>query len=210
MGIKRFSVAGVYYYKDGVRAASKKRKDFALSEEDFLAKHSDGKKVFQYYFARGSSVQLIAEPNNPQDPNAIAVYVNGQQVGHVPAELAPELRPILNAGYTATAWLSGGPRRWVQGADVLTDSSDIGIELTIDSPAVSNENRVSTNVRYHGKAKKSRFVALILCIFFGYFGAHYFYTGQIGKGLLYLFTAGLFCVGWLIDIFRIISGSFKV
>lgn len=31
-------------------------------------------------------VSLIPEPTNPYDPNAIAAYVNGQQIGHVPKE----------------------------------------------------------------------------------------------------------------------------
>ena len=210
MGIIRFNVAGVYYYKDGVRAAAKKRKDFALSEEEFRVNHSNGKKVFQYYFSRGSSVALIPEPNNPHDPNAVAVYVNGIQVGHVPAELAPDMRSVLNAGYSAEAFLSGGPRRWVEGSDVLTDSSNMEIAVTVDSPAISDVRKVNPGNSHKASNRKSRTVALILCIFFGYFGAHYFYTGQIGKGLLYFFTVGLFCVGWIFDIFRILSGRFKV
>ena len=45
--------------------------------------------------------------------------------------------------------------------------------------------------------------ALILCIFFGYFGVHKFYEGKIGMGILYVFTFGLFFFGWLIDIILI-------
>lgn len=48
--------------------------------------------------------------------------------------------------------------------------------------------------------------ALLLCIFFGYFGAHKFYEGRGVLGVLYLFTFGLFGFGWLIDIF-IIAGK---
>ncbi len=56
---------------------------------------------------------------------------------------------------------------------------------------------------------KNKKTALVLCLFFGMFGAHQFYVGKIGKGILYFFTAGLFCIGWFIDIFRIALGSFK-
>ena len=56
---------------------------------------------------------------------------------------------------------------------------------------------------------KSKVVALIICIFFGEFGIHYFYVGRIGKGLLYLFTFGLFGIGWFIDIIRIACGTFR-
>lgn len=56
---------------------------------------------------------------------------------------------------------------------------------------------------------KSKGIALLLCIFLGYFGVHYFYVGKIFKGLAYLFTGGLFGIGWLIDIVRIALGSFR-
>ena len=45
---------------------------------------------------------------------------------------------------------------------------------------------------------------LLLCIFLGSFGVHKFYRKQIGKGLLYLFTFGLFGIGTLIDTISII------
>lgn len=56
---------------------------------------------------------------------------------------------------------------------------------------------------------KSKKVALLLCIFLGYFGVHQFYVGKIGKGLLYLFTGGLFGIGWIVDIVKILMGSFR-
>ena len=42
-------------------------------------------------------------------------------------------------------------------------------------------------------------VAWILNTFLGYVGAHRFYLGKWLTGLLYLFTGGLFLVGWLYD-----------
>lgn len=56
---------------------------------------------------------------------------------------------------------------------------------------------------------KSKTTALLLCIFLGFFGVHQFYVGKIGKGLLYLFTAGIFGIGWIVDIFRILTGGFR-
>lgn len=54
---------------------------------------------------------------------------------------------------------------------------------------------------------KSKWVALILCIFLGYLGAHKFYEGKIGMGILYLFTGGLFIVGVIIDIIALLGKS---
>lgn len=55
---------------------------------------------------------------------------------------------------------------------------------------------------------KSQIVALLLCIFLGLFGAHRFYVGKAGTGLLYLFTGGLLGIGWIVDIFVIAAGCF--
>jgi hypothetical protein len=37
----------------------------------------------------------------------------------------------------------------------------------------------------------------------GPFGGHRFYLGQTGWGLFFLFTAGFFLIGWVIDLFMI-------
>lgn len=68
----------------------------------------------------------------------------------------------------------------------------------------SNTNtNVNNNVGYAAKPK-NKWVALCLCIFLGYFGAHKFYEGKVGMGILYLFTCGLFGIGALIDFFIIL------
>lgn len=56
---------------------------------------------------------------------------------------------------------------------------------------------------------KSKWVAFILCLFFGEFGIHYFYVGRLFWGIIYLCTLGLFGIGWVIDIIRILLGTFK-
>ena len=58
-------------------------------------------------------------------------------------------------------------------------------------------------------AGKSKTVTLILCIFLGYFGVHRFYTGKIGTGILYLLTGGIFYIGWIVDIIKIATGSYR-
>lgn len=56
---------------------------------------------------------------------------------------------------------------------------------------------------------KSKKTALLLCAIGGIFGAHQYYVGRISRGLLYTFTAGLFCIGWIGDIIAISTGTFR-
>ena len=52
---------------------------------------------------------------------------------------------------------------------------------------------------------KDKTVALLLCFFLGGLGAHKFYEGKTGMGILYLFTFGLFGIGWLVDLITLLT-----
>ena len=79
-------------------------------------------------------------------------------------------------------------------------------EVVEDDEPVHEQN---VSVNYALVSPKSRLLALLLAIFLGYFGAHRFYAGRIGMGVAYLFTAGLFGFGWLVDIALIALGRMK-
>lgn len=59
------------------------------------------------------------------------------------------------------------------------------------------------------ESNKSRLITLLLCLFLGEFGIHRIYVGKIGTGLIWLFTAGFFGIGWIIDIVMILLGTFS-
>lgn len=56
---------------------------------------------------------------------------------------------------------------------------------------------------------KSRTIALVLCILFGYFGGHQFYAGRKVMGIIYIFTVGIFLFGWVTDLMLIVFGQYK-
>ena len=56
---------------------------------------------------------------------------------------------------------------------------------------------------------KSKTTALLLCIFLGWMGAHYFYVGRIMRGIVSLFTFNLFGIGRIYDIVKVALGGLK-
>lgn len=50
---------------------------------------------------------------------------------------------------------------------------------------------------------RNKWVALILCVLFGWLGVHRFYEGKVFTGLLYLCTLGFLGIGWIVDIVRL-------
>lgn len=66
---------------------------------------------------------------------------------------------------------------------------------------VINNTNTNTNTNINGAMARARskWVALLLCIFLGVIGAHKFYEGKTVMGVIYLFSLGLFGIGVFID-----------
>lgn len=64
-----------------------------------------------------------------------------------------------------------------------------------------------TSPAHHGNTlgypRKSLLLAYVLWFFLGVLGIHQFYLGKVGRGLLYLFTAGILGIGVIIDLFTL-------
>ena len=75
----------------------------------------------------------------------------------------------------------------------------------------SAQNCPGCGARQIGAGESERLVlpAFLLCFFLGYMGAHRYYAGKIGTGLLMLVTAGGLGIWWLVDVIMILSGSFR-
>ena len=59
-----------------------------------------------------------------------------------------------------------------------------------------------------GISDKNGIACLLLCFFLGTFGAHRFYAGKVGTGILMIITMGGLGIWYLIDFILIVCGVF--
>ncbi len=74
-------------------------------------------------------------------------------------------------------------------------------ETAVPVPRMSEQRGIS-------RTEKLILPAFLLCFFLGVFGAHRFYVGKVGTGILQLLTLGGLGVWALIDMIMIIVGAF--
>lgn len=55
---------------------------------------------------RGAELTPVAEPENPHDPEAVAVYHGGQHMGYVPRDQAPLVARALAEGRVVSVTLA--------------------------------------------------------------------------------------------------------
>ncbi|MCI8361112.1 MAG: TM2 domain-containing protein [Clostridiales bacterium] len=74
------------------------------------------------------------------------------------------------------------------------------------NPPYAQPNVIVNNVNNNvvGLRMRNKWAAFFLCFFLGGIGAHKFYEGKAGMGVLYIFTAGLFGIGWLVDLITLL------
>lgn len=91
--------------------------------------------------------------------------------------------------------------------EIKTEAANSTPNIVINN--TNTNSNVNTNTNNVGAGivgrAKNKWVAIALCVLLGYFGAHKFYEGKMGMGIIYLFTGGLFLIGVIIDFFALLA-----
>ena len=75
-------VAGVTYREDDIISLGLENEDYNYSKKELIDLGYEDECIYQYEFYP-NNVELIPEPDNPYDPNAIKVMVDNTHVGYV-------------------------------------------------------------------------------------------------------------------------------
>ena len=83
-----------------------------------------------------------------------------------------------------------------------------GCGKEVHETAVTCPNCGAPQIPETSSPDKKILPALLLCWCFGWAGAHRFYVGKVGTGVLMLCTFGVFGILWFIDFIMIVVGAF--
>lgn len=87
-------VAGTSYRQEALRAMGEKNPDYALNKRELVKRWPEGVTVYEYSF-HPQKAELIPEPDNPHDPKAIKVLVDGAHVGYIKAGSCAHIHKLL-------------------------------------------------------------------------------------------------------------------
>lgn len=80
---KEYKVAGITYHIDDImESLASENDDFLLSRSELRQEYDDGDRVDQFTFDI-QHAELVEEPDNPHDPNAIRIDADGVTIGYV-------------------------------------------------------------------------------------------------------------------------------
>lgn len=77
-------------------------------------------------------------------------------------------------------------------------------QIVINNTNENHNQNVNQMAAMMGVRARNKWISFFLCLFLGFLGAHKFYEGKTGMGILYLFTFGLFGIGWIVDLIALL------
>lgn len=92
----QLKIAGFEHYMDAImKVLAYKNEDFSMSNTELKESYYPGDYVYQYD-GTTSRADLIPEPDNPHDANAIKIMVDGQLMGYVPQKSCSKVKKLMN------------------------------------------------------------------------------------------------------------------
>ncbi len=111
---ERFHVTGVSHYISSIDDLAIDNPDYDLTKTEMIDEALEEERIYEYEFSP-NNVQLIEEPDNQYDPNAIKVIIDGFLVGYIKKGSCAHVRKLLRSGKIRdiSASITGGKYKYL-------------------------------------------------------------------------------------------------
>ena len=109
-----FPVAGVSFREDAIIKLARKNSNYSLSKSDIIDMGMTDKEIVRYRWGTRPA-ELVPEPDNPHDSNAVKVMVDGVHIGYIKAVSCEHVLQLLanDRIRRVTCEIGGGPYKEV-------------------------------------------------------------------------------------------------
>lgn len=121
-----YKVAGVTHYKDNIMSLAVESPAYSWSKRELIEEGLTDERVWEYDFYP-DKVEIVPEPDNPEDPKALKVLVDGVHVGYIKAGSCARLRRLMDEDriLRIDVEMGGGRYKYVE----LVDYTESGREI---------------------------------------------------------------------------------
>lgn len=110
--VKTYKVAGVTHYEKNIMHFAEENEVYSYTKKELVDSWTglDEEKIWKYEFST-PTIELVPEPDNAYDPNAIKVMADGLHVGYIKAEDCAHLLKCIREQRISriSCWIGGGP-----------------------------------------------------------------------------------------------------
>lgn len=132
-GLEQFPVRGTEYCQAAIEKHMEENPDWFKDYTALKQEKKQWKLIYRYY-PTDAEAELVPEPSNPHDKNAVMVCVGGDKVGYIAAEECVNVLKLIRAGKIdrASVALKGGPvKRVFEDGKDAQDAEKFSVYLSI-------------------------------------------------------------------------------
>lgn len=132
-GLEQFPVRGAEYCQAAIEKHMEENPDWCKDYATLKREKKQWKLIYRYY-PTDAEAELVPEPSNPHDKNAVMVCVGGDKVGYITAEECVNVLKLIRAGKIdrARVALKGGPvKRVFEDGKDAQDAEKFSVYLSI-------------------------------------------------------------------------------
>lgn len=95
--VETHHITGVAYHQEEIESLGYETADYDMTKKEIHDSGYENERLYEYDFSP-KKVELIEEPENEYDPNAIKVIIDGVHVGYIKKGSCSHIKKLLHSG----------------------------------------------------------------------------------------------------------------